>query len=105
MTLNETLAFPGTSPPNEAAEPYSATWWEGRTAEELRDIINRGFSGGQAFQGAVSETERRAREETRRLRTVAAFEAERRRKRNRIIVLGTVAAVAISASAGLWFAG
>lgn len=104
MTLNETLAVTGTTVPDEATGQYSAEWWEGRTAEELRDIIKRGFSGGLAFQGAVSETERRAREETRRLRAAAAVEAERRTRRNRVIVLGTVAAVAISASAGIWFA-
>ena len=104
MTLDETLTGTGTTVPHEATGQYSAAWWEGRTAEELRDIIKRGFSGGQAFQGAVSETERRAREETRRLRAAAAVEAERRRKLKQVIVLGTVAAVAIAASAGLWVA-
>jgi hypothetical protein len=105
MTFNETLAVIGTSGPDEAAEPYSAAWWQRRTAEELRDIIKRGFSGGQAFHGAVSETERRAREETRRLRDVAAVEAERRRKRRRVIILGAFAAtVTIAACAGVWVA-
>lgn len=102
MTFNETIAVTGTSGSDGAAEPYSAAWWELRSAEELRDIIKRGFAGGEAFQGAVSETERRARDETRRLRDAAALEAERRRKLKRV-ALGTIAAaVAIAACAGVW---
>ena len=102
MTLNETLAATGSSGAENAHEPFSAAWWEGRTAEELRDIIKRGFAGGEAFQGAVDETERRAREETRRLREAAAIEAESRRKRKKVIVMASVATIA--ASAGVWLA-
>lgn len=106
MTFNETLAATATNAPDQAPEPYSAAWWDKRSAEELRDIIKRGFAGGQAFQGAVSETERRAREETRRLRDLAVVEAEHRRKRKKAMVLVTItAAVTIAACAGLWVAG
>ena len=101
MTIDDALVLPATRTADEAIEPYSAAWWECRTAEELRDIIKRGFSGGFAFQAAVAETERRARMETRRLRELAAREAALRRKR---IMIGTAAsaAAAIAAVVGIW---
>ena len=49
----------------ETVEIYSVAWWQSRTPEELRDIINRGFAGGDAFGGALAESERRVREEAR----------------------------------------
>ena len=104
MTLNQTLADTGESRADEALQPYSAAWWQRRTAEELRDIIKRGFAGGDAFQGAVSETERRAREETRRLRDLAALAAERAKMRKRV-VLGSIALVVIAAFAGFLVSG
>ena len=58
MAFDETLAVTITRGANDSHEPYSADWWEIRTAEELRDIIKRGFAGGEAFNGAVAETER-----------------------------------------------
>jgi hypothetical protein len=104
MTFSDTLADAGTGGAHEAHVPYSATWWENRTAEELRDIIKRGFAGGLTFDAAVAETERRAREMTKRLREAAVAEAEGRRKRKRVIVLGTLTATAITigAYASMW---
>ncbi len=104
MTFDETIAAPGASIANAEREPYSAAWWHDRTAEELRDIIKRGFAGGDAFQGAVAETERRAREATKRLREAAAVEAERRKKLKKVIILGAIACVTMAASASMWFA-
>ena len=49
----------------ETVEIYSVAWWQSRTPEELRDIINRGFAGGDAFGGALAESERRVREAAR----------------------------------------
>ena len=104
MTLDSTLAA---SPPQTALpnEQFSAAWWEMRTAEELRDVIKRGFAGGDAFQGAVAETERRAREATSRLRQEAAAQAAVRKRRIKILAVGALVSVAtISLSAGIWFA-
>ena len=105
MTASNTLADPGARSAHEAHEPYSAAWWENRTAEELRDIIKRGFAGGQTFDRAVEETERRAREMAKRAREAAAAEAEALQKRKRIIILGTAAAAiaTVAACAGMWF--
>ena len=88
----------------DAREPYSVVWWGSRTAEELRDIINRGFAGGQQFRAAVAEAERRASEETKRLRTVAAAEALRRTKRKQIL-WGAAISLLIIAALGFWIAG
>lgn len=91
MTVEQSLAATAAPQAAGTSEPFSVTWWEGRTAEQLRDIIKRGFAGGQVFQDAVAEAERRAREETTRLRAIAAIEAVSR-KRRKWIVGGAVAA-------------
>lgn len=102
MTLDETLAVVANDSAVESIEPYSVAWWESRTAEDLRDIINRGFAGGQVFKAANAEIERRAREETRRLREQATAAAVARRKRNEIIWGVAAAVLAIAALLGFW---
>lgn len=102
MPVDETLAVTRSRAIDDANQPHSAAWWEQRTAEELRDIIKRGFAGGQAFRSAVAEAERRARIETKRLRELAAQESERRNRRNRII-LGIAGGAAAIAVAAMWF--
>jgi len=106
MTINETFAESGARLADESPEPYSAAWWESRTAEELRDIIKRGFAGADAFRGAVAETERRARAATTRLREEAAAQAVRRMKFRKILV-GSVAVsgLAIVTYVGMWLIG
>lgn len=74
-----------------APEPYSAEWWQARTAKELRDIINQGYRAGQAYDSAVAETERRAREALRRVRDEQSATA-RRNARTRLMVLAAVLA-------------
>jgi hypothetical protein len=91
-----------TAEPRETAtapEPYSAEWWQQRSATELREIIKRGFRLGGAYDGAVAETERRAREATRRMRDQELID-RRRKARNRLITLA-VALVAFAVS-GTW---
>lgn len=101
MVIEDIRTLPDSASVDEAAEPLSAAWWQLRTAEELRDIINRGFSGGGAFQAAVAETERRAREATKRLRESAVRDDKLRRRR---IMYGAAASTAalIAAFAGVW---
>ena len=90
-------------PPQDAApDPYTAEWWQARTPSELREIIKRGFGVGQlAYDGAVLETERRAREAMRRIRD-QAVEAEQRQARARYIVLGGILALLIALMIALW---
>jgi hypothetical protein len=79
-------------PPQDAApEPYTAEWWQARTPNELRDIIKRGFGLGQAYDGAVLETERRAREAMRRIRDEAEQAQQRKTKAQLIFLGGTLA--------------
>jgi hypothetical protein len=106
MTLDEMQATAAPSAANDAPrETFSAEWWQNRTAEELRDIIKRGFAGGEAFQGAVAEAERRGREATQRLREAAAIDAERRKKRVRMIAGAVVAALLLLFAIGWLYRG
>ena len=63
-----------------AAEPYSADWWAQRSTTELREIIKRGFGMGPAYDGALVETERRAREAVQRAREEDGLRNRRNRK-------------------------
>ena len=93
MNVDETATAPSSE--GFASEPYSAEWWEARTPNELRDIIKRGFGLGQAaYDGALLETERRAREAMRRIRD-QADEAEQRHTKARYIVLGAILALLV----------
>jgi len=109
MTVEQSLAAAPTSEraplpaAGDARELSAVAWWGSRTAEELRDIINRGFAGGQQFRDAVVEAERRASEETRRLRAIAAAEALRRIKRRKIL-WAAAAALLIIVVLGFWIA-
>jgi hypothetical protein len=80
-------------------KPYSAEWWQARSATELREIIKHGFRLGSAYDGAIAETERRAREATRRVRDQALAES---RKRARIRAAVLAAAFVIFAMALVW---
>ena len=102
--MEETLAVGANHADVERPEPYSVAWWESITAEQLRDIIHRGFAGGQEFAGAVAEVERRAREETSRLRDLAAAEAFARRKRGQLIWGSVASVLAMATLLGFWFA-
>src|SRR4051812_9283404 len=92
MDVDETTI--GQDGANAALEPYSAEWWQARTTVELRDIIKRGFSLGSAYDGAVAETERRAREALRRVRDQKAS-SEQWNAKLRLIVLGVVLAIVL----------
>ena len=104
VLMDEALTIVAKHAEADSVEPYSFAWCEGRTAEELRDIINRGFAGGQLFNAANAEIERRAREETRRLRDLAAAEALVRRKRMEIIWGLAASVLALATVLGFWFA-
>jgi hypothetical protein len=86
-----------------AADPYSAEWWESRTAAELRDIIKHGFRQGHVYDCAVAETERRAREAVRRLRQEESATKQRNAKA-RLAVLAAVLAIVVGVGLVEWLA-
>jgi hypothetical protein len=61
-------------------EPYSSEWWRGRSPEELRDIVSRGFAGGDVFTAATAELARRSDEARRFAEHEAAAMANFRRR-------------------------
>jgi hypothetical protein len=86
-----------------AADPYSAEWWESRTAAELRDIIKHGFRQGHVDDCAGAETERRAREAVRRLRQEESATKQRNAKA-RLAVLAAVLAIVVGVGLVEWLA-
>lgn len=68
------------------AEPFSEAWWSDRSSEELRETVARGHSAGPAFEGAVAEIERRARESLRGEEAAAVAEAARLKRLRRVIL-------------------
>ena len=86
-----------------SADPYSAEWWESRTAAELRDIIKHGFRQGHVYDCAVAETERRAREAVRRLRQEESATKQRNAKA-RLAVLAAVLAIVVGVGLVEWLA-
>ena len=76
----------------------AAGFWESRTAEELKDALERGFAGGEAFAAAAAETERRAREAVRRARETAPSENGRIGRKAWLLLL---AAIMLAAIAGI----
>lgn len=95
MDIDETIVAEGASAAPTITEPNSAEWWQERSTTELREIIKRGFSLGPAYDGAVVETERRAREALRRIRDDNAV-VERRKARLRLALLAGVLAIIVA---------
>jgi hypothetical protein len=81
----------------EAGLPYG----DGCSAEQLREILDRGLAAGDAFVGAAAEIERRASETARRARGSLPDRIEDRRRG--LMLLGAVlVAAAIGAAAAFY---
>jgi hypothetical protein len=74
-------------------------WWESRTAEQLREILNRGLAAGDAFTGAAAEIERRASDTARRARQLPSEFDENRRRHLLLVKLCAVAVAAVIGAA------
>ena len=83
-------AFADSSP-----APYSEAWWERVSAEELHQLVERGFAGGDLFYAAVAETKRREEKVAELGRFEAAAEAEARRHKKRLGVIGLIGAAIV----------
>jgi len=67
MVVQDELAHAGPAAP-AIEEPFSPAWWQNRSSDELRAIVQRGVRGGETFFAAAAELERRARESDAALR-------------------------------------
>ena len=78
---------------------FSADWWKSRSADELRDMINRGFAGGDLFSGATAEAARRS-GEARLLadEEAAALSRRQRRKKRNMLVLQVLVGLSLIAT-------
>ena len=86
MNVSHTAAPDSSGGPEALPEPYSISWWQGRTPEELRAIVDRGFGGGEGYHDAMVELERRGEDAMRRMRDEAAANS-RRKALNRLATL------------------
>jgi hypothetical protein len=103
MTLvREPLALDEKLVSESPAQPYSRAWWEGRSPEELRELVQSGFRAGTVYECAVQEIERRARELTRRARDQAAVEQKRRKRLQRLLWAGIALLFVITVAVGVW---
>ena len=104
MTVEEAQRTLKATALDGASEPYSAEWWQMRSPQELREIIKRGFGLGTAYDGAIAETERRARDALKKIRE---GESQSRRKMvvTRLYVLSAVLALVIGVGIFEWLMG
>jgi hypothetical protein len=93
--IQGTLAGRAQEEAPQEPELFSAEWWQVLSAEELRDIIKRGYGVGPAYDGAVAETERRAREALKRVRESESA-SRHRIAIIRLSLLGAVLAIVIA---------
>jgi hypothetical protein len=98
MNVSYTAAPDSSAGPEALPEPYSTSWWQGRTPEELREIVDRGFAGGQVYHDAMVELERRGEDAMRQMRDEAAANS-RRKALNRLATLAWVLMLLIVAFA------
>jgi hypothetical protein len=100
MTVEDTQKTLDARTPEEP-ELFSAEWWQMLSAEELRDIIKRGYGIGPAYDGAIAETERRAREALRRVRESESV-SRHRIAIIRLSLLGGVLAIVVAVGIVEW---
>ena len=79
------------------ARPYSESWWAGQTHEQLQEFIRIGYSGGEHYDGAHRELERRAKEAVRHANDAAAARLKDREDRAGRIALSAALVSLISA--------
>ena len=79
------------------AQFCSASWWESQTHEQLQEFIRTGFSGGEQYEGAHRELERRARDAARRANDAAAARRKDREDRAGRIAFGAALVSLIAA--------
>ena len=78
-------------------QPHSTAWWESQTHQQLQDLIRIGYSGGEQYEGAHRELERRAKDAARRASQAAAARQKDREDRAGRIAFGAALVSLIAA--------
>lgn len=78
-------------------EHRTASWWQSQTREQLQEYVRTGFNGGEQFEGAQRELERRAKESTQRLNDASAARIKERQDKAGRIALGAAMVSLIAA--------
>jgi hypothetical protein len=93
------------SEPDASEAPYTDKWWADRTYDDLQHIIRGGFAGGDVYDGALRELERRARAMERQAEAAATAETKRQKSARLLtrfwFLAAIIAAAAIAAVAGV----
>ena len=85
------------------AQPYSASWWEKQSHEQLQEFIRVGFSGGTQYDGAHRELERRSQEAARRAREAAAMRIQNRKDRaGHLALAAAIVSVIAAIGSAVW---
>jgi hypothetical protein len=105
MNLPEMLGEGMQRETDAAVEANNSSYWGSFTAEQLREILDRGLAAGDAFTGAAAEIERRAGDTARRARILVSQTrgGNRRLRIAKLVVLAAIAAVAAGCAA-YWLA-
>jgi hypothetical protein len=99
MNLNEMARSSKQCKADASVEPGDRSAWESYSAEQLREILDRGLAAGDAFTFAAAEIERRAGEVARRAREFSSGVYETRHRRARLAKLAALAIFVASAAA------
>ena len=75
--------------------PYSEAWWASLAAEDLHDVVKRGFAAGDLFYAAVAETKRREEKVAEIDRLGTATQTKARRRIKRLGVVGLIGAAIV----------
>ena len=78
----------------ELANAEQADWWTNCSTAQLKEIVSAGVSGGDRFDFAVREIERRSRESRTLVEANDAERKQREAKRDRAIQLAIVGSAA-----------
>ena len=103
MTMQLTLPQSEGAAPEQPPQPvtYSPSWWEGRSSDELRLVIDRGLQGGDLFDAAIREMQRRDAQAPVDEHAAVVGEIALRKKRARLAWIFAAVAIVLAGVAGL----
>ena len=86
--------------PDDRQFPNSTAWWQTRTHDQLQELIKPGFAGGESFDGALREMQRRIRDSELRDREAAQANVQQREERKgRVALWAAIASLLVAIAA------